>query len=82
VRGFGILSKYRSCLDSVGIGQIQIHENEVWLLGLRAFDSFFAVPSLYGVMSQLCYEPIEDFTVITVIFHNKNFLHHWTFRKL
>ena len=25
---------------------------------------------------------MEDFTEITVIFHNKNFLHHWTFRKL
>jgi hypothetical protein len=80
VRGFGILSKYRRCLYSVDIRQVHVHENEIWLLGLRECDRLFAVPSLYGVMSNLCYEQREDLTRVRVIFHNENFL-HWTFRK-
>ena len=46
------------------------------------FPRFIAVLRLYSPVSHFCYKQIHELTVITVIFHNKDFLYHWTFRKV
>ena len=47
----------------------------------RRRDGFFAVAGFYGLMSKLCYKQTQDLTAVIVIFHNKNFLLHSTFRR-
>ena len=82
MRGFRILFKHRGCLNSVNIWQLHVHENEVWHLGLSECDRFIAVLRRYSPVSHFCYKQIHDLTVIIVIFHNKDFLYHWTFRTV
>src|SRR4030095_8143318 len=68
VRCFWILFKYRSCLDSVDIRQVHVHENQVWPYSFRVSDGFFVVASFNSLISKLCYaQPVFGYTFAALL---------------